>query len=241
MARMSIDDKVGRDPRITILAGLLGWSRRETIGCLVLDVWPICYDQGTHLVSERVIDAAAGHPGFAQKLIESELATLDRSGKIQIGGAKERIAYLDHKKASGRQGGIKSAESRAKDTKQTSSTRGSTPQARGNPSVPDPAAANTPATQQAAIAAFHSYYLGTHGGSKPTWGDKQIGMMSGLVKSHGADEVIRRVSVLRDSPPTFPAPPWDLGTFVGNFDKVSQPTKAAPRQGELPRTNLPQI
>lgn len=138
MARMSIDDKVCRDPRITVLAGALGWSRRETVGCLILDVWPICYDQECHLISERIIDAAAGRDGFAQLMIECELATRDRSGKVRVSGAKERIEYLNHKKRAGRQGGIKSAISRDKYAKQTSSTGGSTTQAVGNPPVPDP-------------------------------------------------------------------------------------------------------
>jgi len=38
MARMSIDDTIARDPRITVLAKLLGWTRRETVGCLVAEV-----------------------------------------------------------------------------------------------------------------------------------------------------------------------------------------------------------
>jgi uncharacterized phage protein (TIGR02220 family) len=144
MARMSIDDMVQRDPRVTLLAAALGWSRRETLGCLVGEVWPICYDQRSWLVSERVIDAAAGHAGFAAALIECELATRDRSGKVQIRGAKERISYLENKSRSGRQGGLRSAESRNKDTKQTSSTAGSTPQAPRNPPVPDPASVSAP-------------------------------------------------------------------------------------------------
>lgn len=144
MARMSIDDMVGRDPRITVLAKLIGWSRRETLGCLVGDVWPITYDQRTHLVSERVIDAAAGHDGFAAAMIEAELATRDRSGKVRVGGARERVEYLNHKARSGREGGLKSAESRRNKSKQTSSSGGSTPQAAGNPPAPDPSPASVP-------------------------------------------------------------------------------------------------
>ncbi|MBA2718911.1 MAG: conserved phage C-terminal domain-containing protein [Chloroflexi bacterium] len=139
MARMSIDDKVCRDPRITVLAELLGWSRREVVGCLIVDVWAICYDQVTNLISERIIDAAAGHVGFAKAMIECELATLDRSGKLRVAGAGERIKYLSHKKRAGREGGLKNSESRTKVPKQTSSSRGSTPQAVGNPPVPDTA------------------------------------------------------------------------------------------------------
>lgn len=140
MARMSIDDAVGRDPRITMLAELVGWSRYETVGRLVCDVWPITYDQMTHLVSERVIDAAAGRKGFAEAMVEVGLARRDRSGKVAISGAKERIKYLADKSASGREGGLKSAETRRNKTKQTSSTAGSTSQASRNPPdpVPDP-------------------------------------------------------------------------------------------------------
>jgi len=138
MARMSVDDSVARDPRITLLASVLGWTRREVVGCLVCDVWPICYDQKTWLVSERVVDAAAAHVGFAAALIECELATRDRSGRVQIKGAKERIKYLEDKSSAGRQGGLKSAESRRKAPKQTSSTDGSTPQAARNPPSPSP-------------------------------------------------------------------------------------------------------
>lgn len=148
MARMSIDDKVSRDPRITMLAELLGWSRREVLGCLIMDVWPVCYDQETHLVSERLIDVSAKHPGFAAAMIDCELAARDRSGKVLVRGAKERVAYLNRKREAGREGGVKSAESRGSipkhPVKHTSSTGGSTPQAPGNPipTVPDTASAS---------------------------------------------------------------------------------------------------
>lgn len=139
MARMSVDDMVGRDPRVRLLAKSLGWSVRETVGCLVIDVWPICYDQMTHLISERVLDAAADREGFAAALIDAELAHRDRSGKVYVAGAKKRIEYLAAKQRAGHEGGVKSAESRRKTPKQTSSTSGSTPQARRNPPVPDSA------------------------------------------------------------------------------------------------------
>lgn len=146
MARMSIDDTLSRDPRVKVLAATLGWSRRETVGCLVMDVWPVCYDQRTHLLSERTIDAAADHPGFAKAMLEAELLFADRSGKLRVVGARKRIAYLDHKSAAGRQGGLKSGESRKKDPKQTSSTGGSTPQARGNPTLTVTASASASAS-----------------------------------------------------------------------------------------------
>jgi DnaT DNA-binding domain len=146
MARMAIDDSVQRDPRITKLANLLGWSRRETLGCLVQDVWPICYDQRTAEVVAELVDLAANRDGFSAAMVESGLAKWLRGNrKVAISGAGERIAYLDHKSEAGRVGGLKSGESRrAKLTnasKQTNHSFGSS-EARGNP--PDPVPSPVP-------------------------------------------------------------------------------------------------
>ncbi len=135
MARMSVDDSVQRDPRITKLAKLTGWSRRETLGCLVMDVWPITYDQRTAVIAADLVDLAAGLDGFAQYMVDADLATWVRGNrKVRISGAEERIEYLDHKRKAGRVGGLRSAESRNKNP----SSGGSTPQAAGNPPVPSP-------------------------------------------------------------------------------------------------------
>lgn len=141
MARMSIDDMVARDPRITALADRLGWSRRETVGCLVSDVWPVCYDQVTHLISGRLIDIAAKHDGFAIAMLECELAHKDRSGKLYVSGAKERVRYIKDKQIAGREGGLKSGQSRRSTPKQTGKQTPKQREAAGNPpdssSVPD--------------------------------------------------------------------------------------------------------
>lgn len=238
VARMSVDDMVGRDPRVRLLAKSLGWSMRETVGCLVMDVWPICYDQMTHLISERVIDAAADREGFAALLIEAELAHRDRSGKVYVAGAKKRIEYLAAKHRAGSEGGRKSAERRTKEPKQTSSTRGSTAQAAGNPPVPDnlpspvlvPVSApdpvlipdlpkSPPGAHQSAIAAFDEFYRRANG-TKPTWGPKNAQLMARLLKQHGLDEIRKRIAILERSPPKFPPPPWDMGMFSQHFDKL---------------------
>ncbi len=148
MARMSIDDMFLRDPRVAQLASLCGWSVRETRGCL-LDVWAICYDQMTPMLSVGLVNITAGNTAsgladFAKHLLESELATVHRSTKLVICGVEDRIKYLIAKKESGRQGGLNSARTRGKDTKQNHVSLqpvlkqpGSTPQALGNPVVPD--------------------------------------------------------------------------------------------------------
>lgn len=83
MARMSTDDSLGRDPRLDHLAELCGWTRRETAGCLQLDVWPLCYDRVTPNIPPGDIDRAANRnavspvkfaEGFSGALIECGFA-----------------------------------------------------------------------------------------------------------------------------------------------------------------------
>lgn len=241
MARMSIDDMVVRDPRITKLSGLVGWSRRETIGCLIADVWPICYDQKEAIVSADLVDLAAGLAGFADAMVQSELATWVRGNRrIRVRGAQERIEYLDKKKRAGHVGGVKSAESRSKKPSTTTDDA----QARGNPTVPDPVlvpasvpdpdpdpppalllkkpasppARAIPGTQDCTDL-FFSLYSSAYG-SKPTWGGRQGSEIKRLLKAHPPDEVQRRMRILFESPPSWLKPPFDFGTFVQHFDKL---------------------
>jgi hypothetical protein len=141
MARMSVDDSVQRDPRITRLAQLTGMTRREVVGCLVCDVWPICYDQKSPAIVASMVDVAADRTGFADAMVASGLASWTRGNvKVRIAGAAERIAYLDKKKKAGRVGGLKSAKSRSKNSSITPDDA----QARRNPPVPDSAPSPVP-------------------------------------------------------------------------------------------------
>jgi hypothetical protein len=118
MARMSIDDAVLRDPRITELAALAGWSRREALGCL-LEIWAICYDRVDTSLGPKVINLIAGREDFADLMLEVELASPSPSGKLRIAGAKERIGYLAKLKQYGREGGLKSSEQKRNNVKGT--------------------------------------------------------------------------------------------------------------------------
>lgn len=248
MARMSIDDMVARDPRITMLTERLGWTRREVVGCLVQDVWPICYDQATHLISPKMIDIAAKHTGFADLMIDCELASRDRSGKLQVRGAKKRVKYIKDKEDAGREGGIKSAEVRRNKSKQTEKQTGKQAEAPVNPPdpvnanapvpvpvvVPDPVPKNqkrsaspAPPGAQIGIDSFHEYFMRTHDGAKPSWEPKNVKRMHELVRVHGLEAVQRRISILETSPPLWPPSPWDLDTFAKHFDKVAAPSKGA--------------
>lgn len=73
---------------------------------------------------------------------------------------------------------------------------------------------------QTAIAAFDAYYRAEHGGSKPTWNGKTTKLMASLVKAHGVEEVVKRIRILKTSPPKFPPAPWDMGAFSQHFDKL---------------------
>lgn len=254
MARMSVDDMLGRDPRLMRLAKACGWSRRETAGCLVLDVWPLGYDRESSDLLDADIDTAAGMDGFAQKMVEADLAVRRSTDRIRLRGLRDRIKYLKDKRAAGMRGGRKrvenireSGQANSKQTpsklqapvKQTSSTSGSTPQADGNPSAsasasapvsaPDP----VPDLQSAPVGAlghkdvvarFHSLYVQASRGQKPSWGEKQGGMINTLLKKHPAHEIIRRTEILFSAPPKFligTTP--DLETLVQHFDKLATP------------------
>lgn len=76
---------------------------------------------------------------------------------------------------------------------------------------------------QETVQHFDERYRAAHGGAKPTWGARQGKLLKGLLKTHGAAEVQRRINVLFDA-----APAWldgrDIGTLAQHFDKLAQPT-----------------
>jgi len=146
---MSIDDSVGRDPRITRLAARLGLDRDLVVGRLVTKVWPICYDQMTAIVAVADIDAVAGS-GFAAAMLEVGLGRKHQHG-VWVAGASARIEYLRRQKVAGSKGGVASGLARLSRAAKpptittTSNDRSSTartmPQALANlpDPVPDPA------------------------------------------------------------------------------------------------------
>lgn len=136
MARMSIDDKFLRDPRVTRLADALGWSRYEARGRL-LDVFAVCYDLETDIITPEDANAAADEARLADAMIAVGLADQDDGG-IRVHGAVSRIEYLVKKAEAGRKGGLKSAETRRKKSEAKRSSASPKPEAVGNPPDPDP-------------------------------------------------------------------------------------------------------
>lgn len=114
MARQSTDDGIGRDPRFDRMAELVGWTKRELVGCFSLDVWPLCYDRVTPNVPAVDIEAAAkrgaispvAHPGgFVGAMLECGLGrkatkadttfVWSRKGKPDVIVAWRDTAYRD--------------------------------------------------------------------------------------------------------------------------------------------------
>lgn len=73
--------------------------------------------------------------------------------------------------------------------------------------------------------AFDSRFIAANGG-KPTWRKHDFVNVTGLVKEHGAAEVLRRIENAFTAPPDWLGTP-DLGGLVKHFDKYVQPAKRA--------------
>lgn len=134
MARMSIDDKLLRDPRAIRLGRVFGWRRQEAVGRL-MDVFALAYDRERDVIAAADIDIAAEQEGFAKAMIDVDLGEQTRSG-IRIKGAADRILYLQNKHEAARAGGIKSGETRRKKAEHKTKHRFDFGEARANP--PDP-------------------------------------------------------------------------------------------------------
>ena len=144
MARMSVDDRFLRDPRVKKLAKLCGWSRRETMGAL-LDVWAVAYDRAQPTISAEDVDLAAELEGFTAKMVEAGLAQRRPGGKrggyggdVWISGVSKRVEYLADARSKGSVGGKKSGEVRRASRKPLKGQNGD-PQGSTNPPdrVPD--------------------------------------------------------------------------------------------------------
>jgi hypothetical protein len=101
------------------------------------------------------------------------------------------------------------------------------------PPAPRPAVEPEPRQQsdhQRVVSEFNTLYTERYG-SAPTWDAARGAMVKRLLRSHAADEVIRRARIMLTQPPEFLGrSPCDLPTLVQHFDKLSQPTRAGPQR-----------
>ncbi len=234
MARMSIDDMFLRDPRIVRLGRAIGTSKFDARGRL-LEVIGVVYDRIDDVLTADDIDVAADLEGFAQHLVDVDLAVPVR-GKYRIRGATERIEYLKSREESGRVGGIKSGESRRNKREAKTKVTFEANEAPLNPPdpVPDPVpdkptapvlkiSASPPAREHPGSRECTNLFFSLYGaayGAKPTWGGRQGASLNRLLKAHDLGEIQRRMRILFASPPSWLQPPYDFGTFVQHFDKL---------------------
>lgn len=142
MAGMNIDDSFLRDTRVIRLAKQLGWSRRETMGCL-LDVYAVAYDRAESELPPEDIDIAAGIEGFADRMVGVHLADHSHRG-IRIRGAEKRIRYLKDSEDSGRVGGLRSAEVRRRKAQLKGGSKAPLAENEGHPSKGPQGSGNLP-------------------------------------------------------------------------------------------------
>lgn len=90
---------------------------------------------------------------------------------------------------------------------------------------------------QRVIAAFETRYT-ERNGKGASWGATQGNMVKQLLAKQPADEIIRRIGILFDSPPLFLAScSPDLGTLVQHFDKLVAPAARAGPHLSAPNRN----
>jgi hypothetical protein len=100
-----MDSSIATDPRFKLMALDLGISRNELAGALFY-VWLACYERRSERLSKRLADASAEIEGFANALVEAELAD-DDDDSILVHGAAVRIEFLLKQAEKGRKGGKK--------------------------------------------------------------------------------------------------------------------------------------
>lgn len=248
MARMAIDDMFMRDPRVRVLAKLCGISVFDARGRL-LEVWSICYDRVSDLLSEILIDTSAEIEGFAKHMLEAELATRADGNVLRITGAKKRIKYLEAKSEAGRRGGVKSGEARRNQREAKPKQKPKQTEAPVNPPdlvpVPDTdhySAAKPPSESRRASDHFQQRYVSAYS-QKPDWGGKEGALLKGILAKSGgtADEFIRRTDLLFDGKgPKFLDPPFTLETISANWNRLvstagatAAPPSTHPSHGRL--------
>jgi hypothetical protein len=116
MARVNLDGKVWKDPRMKRLAKRRSWSLRETIGTCAA-VWDVAYDNKTPIMPRIDVDTAAETDNFADDMVAEDLATPVGANllDVRLRGVTERIEYLLTQAERGRKGGFAKAASGKKD------------------------------------------------------------------------------------------------------------------------------
>jgi hypothetical protein len=117
-APVRIESYAWDDPRYAVLAKLAGLVDRDTALIKCARLWSLCTDLNTRVLSKMLIDAHMGIDGFADFLVQSDLAEETPKG-FRIRGAKGRTEWLGKRKKAGQLGGVASGSKRQATAKQT--------------------------------------------------------------------------------------------------------------------------
>lgn len=110
MPRVNVEEKLWGDRRLKALARLSSKSEYECIGRLSA-VWRHCTDTEQCVQSKRAIDLAADYPGFADLLIEVDLARPE-DGEYYLAGTRERCLWQKKLRERASAGGVAAASAR---------------------------------------------------------------------------------------------------------------------------------
>lgn len=91
--RVNVEDKMLADPRFKQLGQLIRSSCFDAFGrCLV--VWMTAQQRRNEFMTPALIDALAERPGFAEAMIEADLAVHADDGLIRLRGLSERLTVI---------------------------------------------------------------------------------------------------------------------------------------------------
>lgn len=128
MARVNVEERAFTDPRISALSMAIGF---DVLGPLPR-IWHLAGNRRSVILPANWIDGAAGIRGFADKLVESGLGSIEPDG-IRVKGAEAAVAWLIEQDAKSRAGVLARKAKRLGQPKQEPSQP--TGQPTGEPSV----------------------------------------------------------------------------------------------------------
>lgn len=107
MARINVDQKALVDARYDLLGSLLGASRHDALGRMIV-LWNQCLERGSYFLPVALVDAVMMGKGGV--VVAADLAEDAGDGTLRIKGTEGRIEWLHSARQNGREGGAAGAE-----------------------------------------------------------------------------------------------------------------------------------
>lgn len=105
MARVNVDSECLSDTRFVRLARALGMTDPDTARMKCVRVWHECTLRGRAELTRDDVDIAAGIDGFAQAMVEADLAGNRQNQRVYVNGTSGRIEWYQDKKRAAKKGG----------------------------------------------------------------------------------------------------------------------------------------